>query len=273
MARGVRARGSVAEAREAFRGRAEALARPCSLLDGGDSRGVTGLVMELALAQPDRVPELHRLFFTSPAVLAFAAARLHAWAAVCALRCAPGGGGRSGSGDPPRRRPRGILRRLGLLGPPLDLRATLKAVAVLDPTAAGAQQRRTGRPCDPAAARGGLIGGGGGCSAYYSDPLQLSPFHALQSRYLFVERALRAPAAGCAAHSCPADSSDSEEDWGTSSDSDHGGSSYSGGSSRASRHRRHRHGQAAPAPGVALWERLAARVCARAAGGKLRLLL
>ncbi|GBF94298.1 hypothetical protein Rsub_06920 [Raphidocelis subcapitata] len=281
LARGVRARGSVAEAREAFRARAAALARPCSLLGDGDSRGITGLIMELALAKADRVPELHRLFFASPDVLAFAAARLTSWAAVCALPERAAAAGRSG-GTWPQRRPRRLLRRLGLLGPPVDLQATLQAAAALAAGAADGAPVRSWPYGRGSEARGGLAGGGGGgCSAFYADPVRLSPLASLQSRYLFVERALHAsaaaaaPARGEAAGGCSSDEDGSGAD--SDSDSDDGGNHYSGGGGGGGRGggdgRQGGRWVCGPAPGVALWERLAARLCAEAAGGKLRLLL
>jgi hypothetical protein len=123
-------RGSVAEAREAFRLRVDSLLRPASLL-GGDDATMQGLMLGIAFAPADKVSELHRLFFTSPDVLAFATARLHSWGALRALHGAGAAAAGAAAGLQvaaaaggtrvrwPRRRR--VLQRLGLLGSPVDI--------------------------------------------------------------------------------------------------------------------------------------------------------
>lgn len=82
---GVYMRGTVSEAREAFRDRASDLLRPSTVLDGSDVVRIKGLLLELAFARPDMVAELHRQFFLSPEVITFAVARLHQWGTLAAL--------------------------------------------------------------------------------------------------------------------------------------------------------------------------------------------
>ncbi|KAI8462394.1 MAG: hypothetical protein J3K34DRAFT_500886 [Monoraphidium minutum] len=266
--RGVYMRVTVSEAREAFRGHAAWLLRPASLLGGGDASALEGLILELAFAKAEKVPELRRQAFSSPEVLTFAAARLHAWGAAAALLPAAAAaapraeGGADGRGRARRRR---VLRRLGLLGSsPVDLSAAIQGAADAVHCLGGTTAAGAGAPCSDAAGGGwempappGTRGG-----TYHADPLWLTPLEGLRSNYHFLAKAQPPHArAGAAAGARRGGGGGGWESDGGGSESDGSSSDGCGG------------GGGRSSGGRLLWERLACGLLAAAAARKIQLLI
>lgn len=213
------------------------------------------LSLEVCYSQGDKVRALHRLFFTSPAVLAWITARITAWSAVLACssaldqldRGATAGGPHEAAppgGWMPLVWPRGLLHCLGLCssGAGTDVESV---AAAADEVLAHAQHVLASRQSRPQQHTSGLPPAPAQI-VYYADPLYLSPVGDISDRFSSHQLYQRAWQDGIAgrmaqgpAFDCEADLADLRE----------------------------------PSPALARWQRLMGRLLARCARAKLGSLL